>query len=229
VDPPECLGEHRGRRYQDGYRPARHLRAGLTASQYLFCTRSNDYANVTDQTGEADPDIEDEDDLDELLEELEELEESTLSPDQRLTLRRTRSLLGRVSRGRIFGFDDLTQQIVGGFILSGPFVVTEEVWSLAAGMNSVQWVLTVLVVFGIGYGALYQVDDDRDPDTEETVAGLPVRFVSLVSVSFLSVTILAFVFGAPETFGATGATTGKAISIGAIFSVVGAATADSLF
>jgi len=169
------------------------------------------------------------DDVDGLLDELEDLEATADSADERRTLRRTRNLLGHLSHRRIFGFDDLTQQIVGGFILSGPFVVTEEVWSLAAAMGSIQWALTVLVVFGIGYGALYQADDDRDPDIEETVAGLPVRFISLVSVSFLSVAILALVFGAPTTFGATNATTGKAVSIGAIFSVVGAATADSLF
>jgi len=42
------------------------------------------------------------------------------------------------------------------------------------------------------------------------------------------VAILAFVLSAPTTFDATDATTIRAISIGAIFSVVGAATADSL-
>ena len=184
---------------------------------------------MTDRAGGPESLADEDDELDELIEELEELEESADSPDERRTLRRTRSLLGHLSRSSIFGFDDLTQQIVGGFILSGPFVVTEEVWNLAAAMNGIQWVLTVLVVFGIGYGALYRVDDDRDPDEEGSIAGLPIRFISLVFVSYLSVTILAFVFGAPGTFGATGATAGKAISIGAIFSVVGAATADSLF
>ncbi|MFB6133856.1 MAG: DUF2391 domain-containing protein, partial [Halanaeroarchaeum sp.] len=49
-----------------------------------------------------------------------------------------------------------------------------------------------------------------------------------------SVAILAFAFTAPRTFldGTTAhvaATTLKAISVGAIFSVVGAATADSVF
>jgi uncharacterized membrane protein len=184
---------------------------------------------VVDRTEDTELIAEEDDGIDELIGELEELEESADSLDERRTLRRTRSFLGRLSRSSIFGFDDLTQQIVGGFILSGPFVVTEEVWSLAAGMNGVQWALTVLVVVGIGYGALYRVDDDRDPDEEGRIAGLPVRFISLMFVSYLSVAILALIFGAPETFGATGVTTGKAISIGAIFSVVGAATADSLF
>jgi uncharacterized membrane protein len=58
--------------------------------------------------------------------------------------------------------------------------------------------VTVLIVFVIGYGALYEADDDRNPDREADVVGVPVRFISLVGV-------------------------------GAIFSVAGAATADSLF
>jgi uncharacterized membrane protein len=54
--------------------------------------------------------------------------------------------------------------------------------------------------------------------------------------SFGSVTMLAILFAAPETFlGAAEtraelvATTGKAVSVGSVFSVVGAATADSVF
>ncbi|MHB9285928.1 DUF2391 family protein [Halobacteriales archaeon Cl-PHB] len=129
----------------------------------------------------------------------------------------------------MFGVDDLAQQIVGGFVLSAPFVVTEEVWSLAAGMSWLQGAITVTMVLAIGYGTLYRADHDRDPDQEESIAGLPVRFVSLVAVAYLSVTTLALVFAAPTTFEASRATTVRAISIGAIFSVVGAATADSLF
>jgi len=48
-------------------------------------------------------------------------------------------------------------------------------------------------------------------------------------VSFLSVATLGFVFNAPATFGADLETTVTAVSVGAIFSVVGAATADSVF
>ncbi|MEF8936507.1 MAG: DUF2391 domain-containing protein [Halovenus sp.] len=131
-----------------------------------------------------------------------------------------------MSARRVFGLDDLVQQIVGGIGLSAPFVVTEEVWSLAA---SIQWIITVVMVVIIGYGALYRADDERDARWEESIAGLPLRFISLLLVSYLSVAMLAVLFDAPTTFGATPPTTAKAISIGAIFSVVGAATADSLF
>ena len=136
---------------------------------------------------------------------------------------------------------DTAQQLVGGFLLAGPFVVTEEVWVLAASMTFVHTLAVVAIVFAIGYGALYKADDDRDPDTEAEVAGVPIRFVSLMGVSFGSVAILALAFTAPQTFLVGNEiladptprnvffTTLKAVSVGAIFSVVGAATADSVF
>ena len=151
-----------------------------------------------------------------------------------------------VGRRRRFKLADTAQQIVGGFLLAGPFVVTEEVWTLAANMSWLQTLLTVAIVFGIGYGALYKADD-RNPDSETEVGGVPLRFVSLVPVSYGSVLVLALAFGAPGTFiadaggdqvvGVVGVhvavrtveVTIKAVSVGAVFSVVGAATADSLF
>lgn len=147
---------------------------------------------------------------------------------------------GRPPRYR---FADTAQQTVGGFLLAGPFVVTEEVWVLAANMTLLHTVVTVGIVAGIGYGALYEADDDRDPDTEADLAGVPVRFLSLMGVAYGSVTVLSLAFTAPTTFVpdvleavgrdpttvAVALTTVKAISVGAIFSVVGAATADSVF
>ncbi|WP_101298021.1 DUF2391 family protein [Halegenticoccus soli] len=142
-----------------------------------------------------------------------------------------------VGKHRRFALADTAQQVVGGFLLAGPFVVTEEVWTLATQMSGLQALLTVGIVLGIGYGALYKADT-RDPDREADIAGVPLRFVSLIAVSYLSVTILALAFDAPDTF--LSETTGgaliptvlitlKAVSVGAVFSVVGAATADSVF
>ncbi|MFB6093219.1 MAG: DUF2391 family protein [Haloquadratum sp.] len=153
-----------------------------------------------------------------------------------------------VGRRRRFALADTVQQIVGGFLLAGPFVVTEEVWVLAASMSWLQALSTVVIVFVVGYGALYKADN-RNPDRETEVGGVPLRFVSLIAVSYLSVLILAVAFNAPATFlagnglGAGGdpqtvlgvvdpivlGPTLKAISIGAIFSVIGAATADSIY
>jgi len=135
-----------------------------------------------------------------------------------------------------FSVSDSAQQMVGGFLLAGPFVVTEEVWVLAGSMSDLQGVLTVALVGLIGYAALYRADTKRDPDAEQQVAGVPIRFISLMLVSFGSVTILALVFDAPATFLGNESptlivveTTFKAISVGSVFSVVGAATADSVF
>lgn len=149
-----------------------------------------------------------------------------------------------VGRRKRYALADTAQQLVGGFLLAGPFVVTEEVWVLANNMTNWHALATVAIVFGIGYGALYKADDDRDPDREAEVAGIPLRFLSLMLVAFGSVTILALALSAPSTFLAgtesilgdpdpstltVAETTAKAISVGAIFSVVGAATADSVF
>jgi len=144
-----------------------------------------------------------------------------------------------VGRNRRYRVADTAQQVVGGFLLAGPFVVTEEVWLLASRMQWFHVLATVVVVFAIGYGALYEADDDRDPDREAEVAGVPVRFVSLMGVAYGSVLVLALAVTAPTTFAgqlelgtslsAVAALTAKAVCVGAIFSVVGAATADSVF
>lgn len=125
---------------------------------------------------------------------------------------------------------------MGGFLLAGPFVVTEEVWLLAQNMSVLQAFATVGLVFVIGLSALYKADTNRDPEAEQNIAGVPLRFISLMVVSFGSVTILALLFDAPATFlEPIGTRVGmalvtlKAISVGSVFSVVGAATADSVF
>ena len=166
--------------------------------------------------------------VEELLEQLEDVAETADSEQERRVVRRAMRTIARLSGKRIFGVDDVAQQIVGGFLLSAPFVVTEEVWTLAASMSWLQTVITVFMVFAIGYGTLYRAED-RDAEREEEIAGVPLRLVSLLVISYSSVTILALVFDAPDAFATPPLTTAKAICIGAIFSVVGAATADSIF
>jgi uncharacterized membrane protein len=139
-----------------------------------------------------------------------------------------------MSSSRRYALADTAQQVVGGFLLAGPFVVTEEVWTLATEMTLPQTAATVLIVLAVGYGTLYKADD-RDPDRERELGGVPVRYLSLVGVAYLSVAVLALSLGAPGTFVPDGdgverlLVTLRAVSVGAIFSVIGAATADSLF
>lgn len=119
--------------------------------------------------------------------------------------------------------------MVGGFLLSGPFVVTEEVWRLASNIEWYHSLIATIMVFSIGYGALYKADEERDPDKEIEIGGIPLRFFSLIFVSYMSVTVLILVFGANTTFEASTFTTIQVISLVSIFSVIGAATADSVF
>jgi len=130
---------------------------------------------------------------------------------------------------------DTAQQIVGGFLLAGPFVVTQEVWMLARNMTVVHSLFLVGAVMAIGYGGLYGADNDRDPRTEAAVAGVPVRFISVMVVAFGSVGMLALAITAPDLFlsdldpRTTTLVTFRALSVAAVFSVVGAVTTDSLF
>ncbi len=129
---------------------------------------------------------------------------------------------------KYFSFADMFQQMVGGFLLAGPFVVTEEVWRLAENIMWYHSMFLVMIVFGIGYGALYKADEDRDPDKEVNIMGVPVRFISLMLVSYLSVAVLITLLNAPVTFDASRYTMLKVISIASVFSVIGAATVDSV-
>ncbi len=130
---------------------------------------------------------------------------------------------------------DTAQQIVGGFLLAGPFVVTQEVWLLARNMTMGHSMVLVGAVMAIGYGGLYGADNDRDPRREAAVAGVPVRFISVLLVAFGSVGGLAFAITAPDLFlsdlqrTTQLAVTFRALSVAAVFSVVGAVTTDSLF
>jgi uncharacterized membrane protein len=59
-----------------------------------------------------------------------------------------------VGQSKRYALADTAQQVVGGFLLAGPFVVTEEVWVLASHMTGFHALATVSIVFAIGYGAL---------------------------------------------------------------------------
>ena len=130
---------------------------------------------------------------------------------------------------------DTAQQIVGGFLLSGPFVVTEEVWMLARNMTLFHSLFLVSAVMAIGYGGLYGADNDRNPRREAAIVGIPIRFISVMIVAFGSVAMLAFSITAPDLFLSEYPTpdrhfiTFRAMSVAAVFSVVGAVTTDSLF
>ena len=95
---------------------------------------------------------------------------------------------------------DTAQQIIGGFLLAGPFVVTQEVWSLARNITPLHSVVLIGAVMTIGYGGLYGADNNRDPRREAAIVGVPVRFISVLLVAFGSVGALAVVLSALAVF-----------------------------
>jgi len=102
-------------------------------------------------------------------------------------------------------------------------------------MTAFHSLFLVSAVMAIGYGGLYGADNDRDPRREAAVFGIPVRFISVMIVAFGSVAMLAFSITAPDLFLSDLPTpdrfyvTFRAMSVAAVFSVVGAVTTDSLF
>lgn len=131
--------------------------------------------------------------------------------------------------GKRFKLADSFQQMVGGFLLAGPFVVEGGVWEMAKNMANYQSGILVTMVLAIGYSTLYKADKDRIPGQEVKLLGIPVRFISLIAISYSAVIILTLVLSGPFTNGAYFVQTLRLTSIAAVFSVIGAATADSDF
>lgn len=134
-----------------------------------------------------------------------------------------------------FDFDDMAQQAAGGLLVGGPFIVTEEVWEIASAMSIYNVILTFLIVAITGYGVLY-VAVLRDPEVEASLAGIiPLRFISLVIVAYLSSIIVAVATGTTTYFSDSDSLkniawlTFKASTTISIFTVIGAGTVDSVF
>lgn len=131
--------------------------------------------------------------------------------------------------GKRFKIKDTFQHMIGSFLLAGPFIVEGGTWDMARTMADHQAAILIAITFSIGYAALYKADPDRDPDTEASLFGVPVRYLSLMAVSYSAVIILMLLLSGPQTYGTTPIETARAISIAGVFSVVGAAAADSYF
>ncbi|MFB6145339.1 MAG: DUF2391 family protein [Candidatus Nanohaloarchaea archaeon] len=127
-----------------------------------------------------------------------------------------------------FGPDDFLQQVVGGAIISAPLLMTQEVWMTTKGMSFLQSVIAVFTTFLLGYGILYVEKHERDFDTERDIAGIKLRYISLMMVTFGIPFFLLAITSAGQTLGAGLSNILKAVSFLSIFSVIGAATADNL-
>lgn len=137
-------------------------------------------------------------------------------------------LAKKVSHKYPFGVDDFFQQVIGSVILTAPFLFTEEVWTLASNMSVIQGLVMAGFSLAIGHGVLYVAHQERDWNSERKLFGVTFRYLSLMAVAFGTILVLIIVTGAHSTFNSGIIETVKAIALMSPFSVVGAATADSL-
>jgi len=127
-----------------------------------------------------------------------------------------------------FGPDDFFQQLIGSAILSSPFLFTEEVWRIAANTSIAQSLLSIALTLFLGHGILYIEKHERDFIEERHIAGLRLRYISLMTVSFGTILLLLSITATGQTLGNGAVNTFKTVSIVSIFAVIGAATADNL-
>ena len=134
----------------------------------------------------------------------------------------------KLSDGYPFGTDDFLQQVVGSVILISPFIFTEEVWRIAQNMSAYNASISFLTTFLLGHGVLYTAKKSRDWEKERQTLGVTWRYISLMTVAFGSIFLMIFITSARETFNAGLWQSVKVVSVISIFSVIGAATTDSL-
>jgi uncharacterized membrane protein len=130
--------------------------------------------------------------------------------------------------GRRFGRRDAIQQAVAALLLGGGLIVPGDVWVLAAGMEPHNTVAAFGFV-GLAYIALYEseVDGIRPRHRAWRVAGVPVRFLTVVALGFGMPAALALGLGLPAVFDATPFVTLNAIVVAGVFATVIGAVADA--
>lgn len=139
-----------------------------------------------------------------------------------------RKIAKEASKKYPFGPDDFFQQVIGSALLSAPFLFTEEIWILAFNISGTQAFLSAVLTLILGHGILYIAKQDRDFEQERKVGGFTLRYISLMTVTFGTILLLMALTSTPQTFGYQFSTAVKVMAMISIFSVIGAASADSL-
>lgn len=107
------------------------------------------------------------------------------------------SLVKRSSKLERFGLDDLAQQIVGAFILSAPFSVTEEVWNLANNLSFFRVLILIFFTVFVSTLIIYYTKFQRvaKEDIGKPYVHIPKRLVSLFIVSYSCAFLVLWLFG----------------------------------
>lgn len=93
-----------------------------------------------------------------------------------------------------FGWDDFAQQIVGAVILSAPFAVTEEVWNLARNLTTSRIFLIIVLTILFDILLLYHTKFQK-MEHKKIVAGIPLRLISLLFVTYAVSALILSLFG----------------------------------
>jgi len=140
--------------------------------------------------------------------------------------RRIAGLKSRI-RSERFGWKDIAQQFSGAFLLSAPFTVTEEVWTLANHLNLVRIaflvVITIIAATMILYYSKYQKLEIVE--VSEYIP-IPRRLVSLFFISYGVAFVMLWTFGVIGVEITDTIWSLKLVLFVGFFSSVGAAAAD---
>lgn len=139
-----------------------------------------------------------------------------------------REITRKASEKYPFGPDDFFQQLIGSAILTAPFLFTEEIWRIAQNTSLTQSIFSVVLTLFLGHGILYIAKHEREFEREREIAGIRLRYISLMTVSFGTILIMLSITATSQTLGNGIMNTFKVVSLTSIFAVIGAATADNL-
>ena len=158
-------------------------------------------------------------DVDEIKEDIEFIKEDIGKLGKKGLLSRVKSIPEK------FEIDDLAQQIVGATILSAPFVVTEEVWMLATNMQI--WQIIAILLLTITFDILLFFYTKYQKIKQQRIGNfIPLRIISLLTVTYLVSTIMLFIFGVIGGQVASGYASVKLVILVGLFANIGAGTAD---
>lgn len=164
-------------------------------------------------------------DVDEIKEDIEEIKEDLDVISKEITKKGFFSKVASVLPTK-FSFQDIAQQIVGAMILSAPFSVTEEVWSLANALSWANVLALIFVTLTFDFLLFYYTKFQQLRDEDKKVWFVPVRVLSLLIVTYTTSFIVLSMFGViggqiTDTLWAV-----KLVIMVGLFANIGAGTAD---
>jgi uncharacterized membrane protein len=130
--------------------------------------------------------------------------------------------------GSRFQTRDIAQQIIGAILFASPFVITEELWELAYGLNNIRILIlliftiinSMIIVYFTEYQKLKKEIENFD------ILRIPTRLISLILVSYIVSSSLLWTIGVIGMRIIDPIWSIKLIILASFFASIGASTAD---